>query len=64
MALQQVVRKFFGQALDLLSEDTRITRQRSDDMAKRMIESIEIEMGSGNVFADLGLADQAVGDAI
>lgn len=26
-------------------------------MAKRMIEGIEIEIGSGNVFADLGLAD-------
>ncbi len=26
-------------------------------MAKRMIEGIEIETGSGNVFADLGLAD-------
>ena len=26
-------------------------------MAKRMIEGIEIENGSGNVFADLGLAD-------
>ena len=26
-------------------------------MAKRMIEGIEIEISSGNVFADLGLAD-------
>jgi len=26
-------------------------------MAKRMIEGIEIETSSGNVFADLGLAD-------
>ncbi len=26
-------------------------------MAKRMIEGVEIETGSGNVFADLGLAD-------
>lgn len=26
-------------------------------MAKRMIEDIEIEISSGNVFADLGLAD-------
>ena len=26
-------------------------------MAKRVIESIEIDTGSGNVFADLGLAD-------
>jgi predicted XRE-type DNA-binding protein len=26
-------------------------------MAKRIVEGIEVEMGSGNVFADLGLAD-------
>ena len=26
-------------------------------MAKRLVEGIEVEMGSGNVFADLGLPD-------
>ena len=31
--------------------------QRSYEMAKRIIDGIEVEASSGNVFADLGLPD-------
>jgi predicted XRE-type DNA-binding protein len=49
MALPLRVRRFFSHALDFA--------QRSCDMERRVIDGIEVERSSGNVFADLGLPD-------
>jgi predicted XRE-type DNA-binding protein len=53
MALSPDVRRRFGYALSLAQRHGH----RSHEMQKRIIEGVEVQRSSGNVFADLGLPD-------